>query len=455
MKSEVTTSQAAAPSATSAEKPTGVRWQVLSWLCAFSSIIYIGRICIIQVQGDIERDLHLSPREFALALSAFSLAYAFFEVPMGWLGDRQGARKLLSRIMMCWVSFTALTGAAWNLASLAIPRFFFGIGEAGAFPNIARASREWFPFKERGFAQGMVWLFARWGGAVAPFLMMLAAYPFGWRGGFVIITVLGVVWLWFFRRYYRDSPAQDPRVNSAERALIATGKTDTSKPAPLSWSTMLRSPTLWALSGMYFCSNAGWSFFASWITPYLRHDLHMSGLQLVLASGGPLFFGGVACMLGGKLTDRQVQIWGRRWGRTLQGVIAYGLGGVLLIVAVLATPTHVLLAYSAICLSSFVKDFGIPSSWATTIDIGHRYSGTVAGFMNTVGNLGQVLTIPIVAELAIMAGTSEHPEWRVSLYYYSAMFFIASIAWLVVDPRRVIVYSKEDQVRLGLNTGHN
>jgi hypothetical protein len=71
--------------------------------------------------------------------------------------------------------------------------------------------------------------------------------------------------------------------------------------------------------------------------------------------------------------------------------------------------------------------------------------------MNTVGNLGQVLTIPIVAELAVMAGTPGHPEWSVSLYYYSAMFFTASLAWLVVDPRRVIVYSKADQARLGLN----
>ena len=234
-------------------------------------------------------------------------------------------------------------------------------------------------------------------------------------------------------------------------APVEAGKTDTSKPAPLSWRSMLTSPSLWALSGMYFC-NAGWSFFASWITPYLQRDLHMSGLTLVLASGGPLFFGGIACMLGGgKLTDRQVQIWGRRWGRTLQGVIAYGFAGVLLIVAVLATKSNVLLAYS-ICLSSFVKDFGIPSSWATTIDIGHRYSGTVAGFMNTVGNLGQVLTIPIVAELAVMAETPGS-EWSVSLYYYSAMFFTASVAWLVVDPRRVIVYSKADQVRLGLNQG--
>ena len=429
---------------------TRVRWRVLAWLCAFSAITYVGRVCVIQVQDDIQRDLHLGTAQFAFAFSAFSLAYAFFEIPIGWLGDRLGARKVLTRIAMLWIAFTALTGAAWNLTSLVVIRFFFGTGEAGAFPNIARASREWFPFSERGYAQGMVWAFARWGGAVAPFLMMLAAYPFGWRGGFVILSVLAVLWLVPFARTFRDKPDRDPNVNAAELAYINAGKSLVAKPAPLSWSAMLGSPTLWALSIMYFCSNAGWSFFASWITPYLQRDLKLSGFTLVFASGGPLLFGGIACLLGGRLTDRQVQIWGRRWGRTLQGVIAYGLGGMLLIVAVLATPSHVGIAYWAICLSSFIKDFGMPASWSTTIDVGHRYSGTVAGVMNTVGNLGQVVTIPIVAQLALFFGTAGQPAWKVSLYYYSAMFFIASAAWLFVDPRRVIVYEEEDRQRLGL-----
>jgi ACS family glucarate transporter-like MFS transporter len=425
-----------------------MRWQVLAWLCSFSAITYIGRICIIQVQPDIQGSLRIGPEQLAIALSAFSLAYALFEVPSGWLGDKFGPRKILARIAVFWFAFTALTGAAWNLSSLVAARFLFGLGEAGAFPNIGRASREWFPFRERGFAQGIVWLFARWGGAIAPLLMMLLVYPAGWRGGFILISLLGLIWAWAFFRNFRDTPAQDPRVNESERAFIAAGVKDSGKPFPLSWSTMLRSPTLWFLSVMYFCSNAGWSFFASWITPYLHKDLQLSGIKLVLASGGPLFFGGIACLVGGSLTDRQVRLWGRRWGRTLQGVIGYGLGGVFMLIAVFATPGHVGLAYAAVCISSFVKDLGVPASWATTIDVGHRYSGTVGGFMNTLGNLGQVVTVPIVAHLAVWAGTAGQPSWKVTLYYYAAMFFISSVCWLFVNPKRVIVYSKEDQERM-------
>jgi MFS transporter, ACS family, glucarate transporter len=227
---------------------TRVRWKVLAWLCSLSALTYIGRIAIIQVQDHIELDLHLTPQKLAYALSAFSLAYALFEIPSGWLGDKFGSRKVLIRIVLCWISFTALTGFAWGLVSLIVVRFLFGAGEAGAFPNISRASREWFPFGERGLTQGMVWMCARWGGAVAPLLMMALAHPFGWRGGFLLMSILAALWLWGFNSRYRDSPQSDPAVNEAERVLITEGRKDTGKPAPLSWATMLGSPTLWSLS---------------------------------------------------------------------------------------------------------------------------------------------------------------------------------------------------------------
>jgi len=278
--------------------PSRERWKILAWLCSFAAITYIGRIAIIQVQDRIELDLRLGPQQLAYAFSAFSLAYALFEVPSGWLGDKLGPRKLIIQIALCWIVFTALTGAAWGLLSLIIFRFLFGLAEAGAFPNIGRASREWFAFKERGFTQGLIWLFARWGGAVAPLIMAALSRPFGWRIGFLLMGVLGMPWLWGFYARFRDTPLQRTANHSADRASDRSNGAKSTENRSLSWSTMLHSPTLWALSVMYFCSNAGWSFFTTWITPYLQRDLGLSGLRLVLASGGPLFLGGIACVFG-------------------------------------------------------------------------------------------------------------------------------------------------------------
>jgi MFS family permease len=444
------------------QQPTLIRYKVLGWMCVLSMITYIDRVCIKQVASDIQADLGVTATEFAWAFSAFGLAYALFEVPSGWLGDRLGPRLVLCRIVLCWSLFTALTGLVWRftldsgyaidvpwmdvyipmmftgMTLLVVIRFLFGAGEAGAYPNIARALRNWFPYSRRGLAQGLLWMFGRWGGAVAPILIGICAMLFGWRGAFFAFALLGVIWVVGFASWYRDSPQQHPSVNEGELALIQGGG-DGSKPAPLSWRTMLRSPTLWCLSVMYFCSNAGWCFFITWDVEYYKQNLGLSGFPLSIAAGAPLFFGGVACLLGGFLTDRQVRIWGRRWGRTLQGLVAYFLGGGFFVLALVLNDPF--LSVAALCLASFMKDFAMAASWSTCIDIGHRYSGTVAGFMNMVGNLGTFFSPPIVAYLAKQG-------WHLALVYSAIMFFMASAGWLFINPRRVIVYLPEDHKRL-------
>lgn len=449
------------------QPPTLVRYKVLAWVCALSMITYIDRVCIKTVGGDMRAELGISEADFAWVFSAFGLAYALFEVPSGWLGDRFGARLVLCRIVVWWSLFTALTGMVWKFSSdsgyvielpfgieipllfsgftlLLLIRFLFGMGEAGAYPNIARALRNWFPYSRRGLAQGLLWTFGRWGGALAPLLITLLIGLFGWRGAFFVFGAMGLVWVVLFWRWYRDTPRLHPAVNEAERDLIESGVGDAGKPAALSWHTMLRSRTLWLLSIMYFCSNCGWCFFITWDVRYYETQLGLSDWELALASGAPLFFGGVACLLGGFLTDRQVRVWGRRWGRTLQGFLAYGLGGTFFLVALLLREWP-LLAVASLCLASFLKDFAMAASWSTCIDIGHRYSGTVAGFMNMVGNFGTFVSPPIVAALAGKG------EWGWALVYSAGMFFVASACWLFIEPRQVVVYTPEDRRRLGLD----
>lgn len=479
---------------------TQVRYAMLGWFCSLSMITYIDRVCIMQVQGDIKRDLGLTSTQFAYTFSAFALAYAFFEVPSGWLGDRIGPRKVLTRIVCCWLVFTAMTGLVfrtdWDLnlgfwvlnggfVMLLVVRFLFGAGEAGAYPNIAKASRNWFPYQERGRAQGLVWTFGRWGGALAPILIYYLAKPFdhfgilaGWRGAFLMLGLLGIIWVIGFAYFYRDTPREHPDVNEAERAMIEASAGTQDKQAAMSWRSILTSPTLWMLSTMYFCSNSGWSFFITYVKPYLENDVGLKGVPLALAAGAPLFFGGFGCLLGGLLTDRMVPILGRRWGRTAQGFVAYLLGASFFLAAAVLPDEYAFLSFWLVCLASFVKDMAMAASWSTTIDIGHRYSGTVAGLMNTVGNLGTVISPPLVMWLvalttdesavaseaasavgmAARSGIGAIPSVRealdltttlsVSLFYYSLMFFIASICWLFINPRQIIVYAPDDKDRL-------
>jgi MFS family permease len=222
------------------QRPTRVRYGVLGFACALSMITYLDRVCFATVAPYIGEEFQLDQTELGWLFTAFALAYAMFEVPSGWMGDIFGPRRTLIRIVLWWSLFTALTGViyphpSWPwlaFAAMFVVRFLFGMGEAGAYPNIARAFHNWFPFGERGFAQGTVWMAGRFAGGMSAFavlaLMIHTTTATGepvvlWRHSFWLFGGLGVVWCIIFWWWFRDRPEQHPRVNTAELALIRGG----------------------------------------------------------------------------------------------------------------------------------------------------------------------------------------------------------------------------------------
>src|SRR5262249_2863840 len=209
--------------------PSRARFGVLGFACSLSLITYLDRICIMRARADVQHDLGFSTTQMGWVFAAFSLGYALFEVPGGMMGDAWGARRVLTRIVLCWSVFTALTGSvwAWNVGGFALGfvvlllvRFLFGIGEAGAYPNLTRVTGDWFPMRERAAAQGAIWWSARVGGAVAPLVLGRLAVAIGWRQAFYVLGVIGLAWAWLFWRWFRDRPEQHPSCNEAERRLI-------------------------------------------------------------------------------------------------------------------------------------------------------------------------------------------------------------------------------------------
>jgi sugar phosphate permease len=439
--------------AASVGTPTSIRYTVLAWACSLSTLTYLDRVLISKVQRPMMADLGLSSTDMGWILWAFFVSYSIFEVPSGWLGDRIGPRRVLFRIVVWWSIFTMLTGLVFpfrleigglvfgSFALLLAVRFLFGVGEAGAYPNAAKLLRNWFPYGQRGFAQGLMWAFARFGGAAAPVLIVLIGQHLGWRGIFATFGLVGAVWAILFRRTMRDTPAEDLRTNDAERRLIDAGA-PTSQRLPISWSTMLSSSTLWLLAGMYFFINAGWSFFITWDQPYYEDVLKLSGIGLTLATTGPLFCGGIACLLGGFSTDAMVRILGRRWGRTLQGMLAYAFGAAFFAAALFVRDP--VWSVVLLCTASFSKDLAMSVTWATCLDVGHRYSGSVSGFMNMIGNFGAATASLLVPYLAYWTGGG----WQAALVVSAISLGIVPIAWFFIDPTRTIVYAPADQLRL-------
>nr|MCU0982748.1 MFS transporter [Pirellulaceae bacterium] len=134
------TSKASSPTGgVGLDRPTQARQWVIVFAVTLAIITYIDRVCISQAAPHIQDELGLSKEQMAWVFSAFTFAYAAFEIPGGWLGDLIGPRKVLMRVVMMWSLFTAATGWAWNMTSLVAFRFLFGAGEAGCFPNLTKA----------------------------------------------------------------------------------------------------------------------------------------------------------------------------------------------------------------------------------------------------------------------------------------------------------------------------
>ena len=261
---------------------------MLAFLAAMTFILYLDRSCINQAAPVIQKELGISETQKGIIFSAFALAYAIFEIPAGRWGDRYGSRRILTRIVLWWSFFTALTGAAWGFASLVVIRFLFGAGEAGALPNSARILREWFPDSSRGRAQGIVTTAMLLGGAASYTASQWLIDWVGWRWSFAVFALLGVAWAVAF---YRVVPRRSGRASADQRGrapLIAEGRmpvdrrkrrADVTRPAsrprrdvhgPIPWARWCPAPNIWLLSGAIITMSAMSELLNSWYPTYLQ-----------------------------------------------------------------------------------------------------------------------------------------------------------------------------------------
>ena len=158
--------------------------------------------------------------------------------------DKFGVRKVLTGIVAIWSLFTAMTGMAFNWLSLAVTQFFFGVGEAGAFPSIARSVFSWIPLKERGIATGINFSGSRLGAAFAYPLLAGLMVTLGWRYTFFLFGALGLIWALVWYLWFRDMPEQHPWVSEDEKEFIVANRqpqSSTQKKSELPMSKLFSS----------------------------------------------------------------------------------------------------------------------------------------------------------------------------------------------------------------------
>jgi sugar phosphate permease len=407
---------------------THVRYRVLRMAFFLAIVTYLDRVCISIAAPFMMTDLGLTLTEMSLVFGAFTLAYSLFEVPSGWLGDRIGPRRVLTRIVLWWSAFTVLTGTAQGLRSLLAIRFLFGAGEAGAFPNVVRSFAAWFPARERGMANGVLFFGSRLGGALTAPLALVLIQRWGWRASFVVFGLTGVAWAAVWYRTYRDRPSDHPDVDDAEHAWIARdGAAVANVPTP--WARILTSTNLYAICTMYFAFGYGLYFYFTWLPTYLIRELGFSLLAGGAFAALPFLLAGAANLAGGWSTDRLAATSGLRHARGSLGSASFATCAALILASTAVADQVAKALLLAFALAS--ADFALGACWSVCLDVGAAHAGVITGFMNTFGNLGG-----LVGPLVVGYMVDRWHSWSYPFFVTAAVYAVGAAAWLAIDPSR-------------------
>ena len=418
-----------APSAS----PTRVRHLVLGLTVAAYLITYMDRVNISSAVPVIQKELGYSMITMSWILGSFRWGYALFQIPGGWLGDRIGPRRALALIVTWWSIFTSATALAWSATSMAGFRFFFGVGEAGAFPIATRSLSRWILPSERGFAQGITHAGSRVGAALTPAIVVWLMASYGWRMPFFAFGAIGLLWAAVWYWYYRDTPAEHAAVNQAERDLLLSsiggGRAPHGRTVP--WRRILRSSTLWTLSLMYFCYAYCISVYLDWFPKYLHDHRGFDLKHMGIYASLPLFAGTGGALIGGWFSDR----WAKRSGDLKTARRSVAVAGFLLAAGAILPATFTASATVSVwytCLAVFGLETTVGVSWAIPLDIGGDYAGSVSSVMNTCGNIGGAVSATVLGYLVQSYG------WNVPFVVASALCVTAAALYGGIDATRKI-----------------
>ncbi|MDP5231544.1 MAG: MFS transporter [Cellulophaga sp.] len=370
-------------------------------------LLYVDRICISVAKDPISEALNISDKQMGWVLAAFSLGYALFQTPAGILADRFGPRKILAAIVTIWSAFTALTGLAFNFISLLIVRFFFGAGEAGAFPGMSRAIYSWIPLKERGIVTGINFSGSRLGAAFALPLVVWLIDAFGWEATFFIFGAIGVLWAIAWYVLFRDSPEDHKGISEVEKEHILSTRQERDSAVSkekIDFGILLKSKNMWLAMGQYFCSNFTFFFALTWLFPYIKDEYGLTTTEAGFYTALPLVFGAFGNWFAGWLIDLIFKKGKWNKSRIFPASLGFLLAAIGLFGSIYANDALSAVLY--LSLAIFGADMTLPPSWAFCVDIGKKHSGAVSGTMNMAGNVGAFITALIFPYLLDWTGST-------------------------------------------------
>jgi MFS family permease len=408
---------------------------VLFLLCLMYFLTYIDRVNVGTAASSIQKEFGLSNTQLGLVFSGFAYPYALFQVIGGWIGDRLGPRKTLLICGGIWAVSTAMTGLATSLASLMFFRVALGFGEGATFPTATRAMQSWTPTGKRGFAQGVTHSFARLGNAVTPPIVVALMIWLSWRGAFVVLGVLSLVWVVVWWLYYRDDPREHPAITAEDLARLPPPSAPKTAAKHVPWGRL--TLRILPVTLTYFCY--GWSLwlFLNWLPSFFLKGYHLDIKKSALFSSGVFFAGVVGDALGGIASDYLFRKTGNVKFARLTVILTGMLGAAACLIPVIYSRD---LTTLALCLSGgfFFLEVVIGPIWSVPMDIAPQYSGTASGLMNTGSAVAAIASPLAFGYIVDVTG-----NWQLPFYGSVGLLLVGAMLAFTMHPDRKFVDKPE------------
>jgi MFS transporter, ACS family, glucarate transporter len=417
-----------------------IRWRIYGFLFAFGFIAYFQQKGLTVAAERIMPDLHFSQVQIGWLESAFVLGYALFQFPGGVLGQRLGARWTFTLIGVVAFLATVLTPAAPALFkgsallfAMAALQFVMGLAQGPIFPVSSGVMESWFPRGRWPLIQGLQSSALQLAAAATAPLVAYLMSTIGWQQALLwpALPAAGVVALWAW--YGRNSPQQHRAVCATEIAeLGARGADET--PSPLTRARLQRILTnrsVLLLTLSYVCMNYVFYLISNWCFLYLVQERHFTLLESGLLAALPPLAAAVGAGVGGFWVTRACKRFGTRWGYRTVPLLALPGAGLLLLLVVNLANAYVALA--ALALAYLVVELTEAAFWGGVMVVARSDCMAASGVLNTGGNVGGLIGIPIVAHL------SGAGHWTAAFALGAVLALLGSLLWFGIEADRPIV----------------
>jgi ACS family glucarate transporter-like MFS transporter len=420
-----------------------VRWRIFSFLFGFGFVAYVQQKSITVAAERMMPELGLTQLQIGWLEQAFVLGYAIFQMPGGVFGQRLGARRTFVIIGLTAFLATIAMPLAPNLFSgqalfmtLLGVQVLLGCSQGAVFPVSAGVFEAWFPPNRWSFVQGLQTMGLGLGAALTPPLIASLMANLGWQQALVWASLPALILIGIWGWYGRDTPRDHPSVSEEELAEIGTHHSahgssagdDARTHSSITLKQLLRllgNRNVLLLAVSYMCMNYTFYLLSNWVFLYLVQERKFSLLESGWLATAPPLAAAMGAGIGGAVTSVFCRRFGDRWGFRLVPLIALPVAAVLLLLAVNATNPYLAVVALATCFGCVELTEG--AFWGAGMTVGRGDTMSVCGFMNTGGNLGGIISIPIVAYFS-----GQH-LWFLAFLIGAGFAVVGALAWLGIE----------------------